>query len=181
MSTSLQRNELTFQVTDELGPADLYRRHSQDLRRLLLALLRDPTDAEDALQQVFLKLLDEWSSIRTETAKSWLFTVAYREAMTARRRKHSDAKAMAKIWSQPVWLRHAGEPTPTETAVQAEEYAAVRRALDELPANQREIVQGRVYDGKTFATLAKECNAPLGTVLTRMRLALKKLRTLIEG
>lgn len=175
-----QKNELTVQVTDELGPADLFRQHSQDLRRLLLALLRDPTDADDALQQVFLKLLADWSSIRTETAKSWLFTVAYREAMTARRRRIADAKAMAKLWSQPVWLRHAEQSTPPETAVQAEEYAAVRRALDALPANQRRIVLGRMYDGKTFATLAKELDTPLGTVLTRMRLALKKLRQLIE-
>lgn len=175
-----QQNELACQTPDELGPADLYRRHGQDLRRLLVALLRDSADAEDALQHVFLKLLDGWSAIKPETAKSWLFTVAYREAMTVRRRKQMDGKAMAQLWSQPVWLARAGEPKPDDATLQAEEQAAVRRALDELPANQREIVQGRIYDGKTFATLAEELNAPLGTVLTRMRLALKKLRQLIE-
>ncbi len=87
---------------------------------------------------------------------------------------------MAKLWAQPVWLTYRGEPTPQETAAQAEVHAAVRRALDELPDHQREIVQGSMYDGKTFATLAQELNAPLGTVLTRMRLAWKKLRRLIE-
>ena len=175
-----QQNERTCHTPDELGPADLYRRHSQDLRRLLLALLRDSADAEDALQQVFLKLLDGWSSIRLETAKSWLFTVAYREAMTVRRRKHLDAKAMAQLWLQPVWLKRVGHTDPLEEAMRAEEREAVRRALDELPTNQREIVHGRICDGKTFATLADELNTPLGTVLTRMRLALKKLRLLIE-
>ena len=58
--------------------------------------------------------------------------------------------------------------------------AAVRRALDALPEAQREVVQRRVYGNQTFAAIATELGCPLGTVLTRMRLALKALSHLLE-
>ena len=52
----------------------------------------------------------------------------------------------------------------------------VRRAIDELPAAQREVLHLRIYDEKTFAQIAAELNIPLGTALARMRAALAKLR-----
>ncbi len=51
----------------------------------------------------------------------------------------------------------------------------VRQALGELPPDQRQVVEMRIYEDKTFAVIADELSAPLGTILTRMRLALKRL------
>ena len=51
----------------------------------------------------------------------------------------------------------------------------VKEVLESLPDEQRRVVRMRIYEEKTFAAIAAELNAPLGTVLTRMRLALKKL------
>jgi RNA polymerase sigma factor (sigma-70 family) len=167
-------------VALESQPAALYRQHAGDLRRLLLALLRHPADAEDALQQVFLKLLEHHHSLRAGTAKSWLFTVAYHEAMTVRRRRGADTKALTGLWSQPVWRVRGESSGPPEEAVRAEIQTAVQRALAELPENQRIVVHGRIYEGKTFATLAAEQKVPLGTVLTRMRIALKTLQPWLE-
>ena len=53
---------------------------------------------------------------------------------------------------------------------------ALRKALGELPAEQGRVVWARMYEDKTFAQIAEEFGLPLGTVLTRMRLALEKLR-----
>ena len=53
---------------------------------------------------------------------------------------------------------------------------AVRKALGELPPEQSKVVWARMYEDKTFAQIAEESGLPLGTVLTRMRLALGKLR-----
>ncbi len=161
-------------------PAELYRLHSADLRRLLLSLLRNQADAEDALQRVFVKVLENWQTIDYSTAKSWMFTVAYREAMTMRRQRGVDSKALTRIWETPVWQLTARNETPTEAAIRKEQNEAAQGLLNDLPATQRDVVIGRVFAGKTFATLAAEFNLPLGTVLTRMRLALKKLRTMIE-
>ena len=65
---------------------------------------------------------------------------------------------------------------PWEEAIRDEEAAAVRRALATLPFEQRQVVEARIQRGQTFAAIAAELGLPLGTVLTRMRLALAKLR-----
>jgi RNA polymerase sigma-70 factor (ECF subfamily) len=65
---------------------------------------------------------------------------------------------------------------PWEEAIRGEERAVVRRALAELPPEQRRVVEARIDQGKSFAVIAAEQGLPLGTVLTRMRLALEKLR-----
>jgi RNA polymerase sigma-70 factor (ECF subfamily) len=66
--------------------------------------------------------------------------------------------------------------TPYEEVCRWETVASVRKAMDQLPAEQRQVVQMRIYEQKKFITIAKELNLPLGTVLTRMQAALKKLR-----
>ncbi len=64
---------------------------------------------------------------------------------------------------------------PDDRLARSETSEQVRRALAELPADQRQVVEMRIYQDKTFAAIADELSAPLGTVLTRMRLALKRL------
>jgi len=83
----------------------------------------------------------------------------------------------ARAVSRLAWLRSATTESSESSASRAEMAARVREALDELPAEQRQVVRMRVYEDKTFARIAEETNTPLGTVLTRMRLALKKLES----
>jgi RNA polymerase sigma-70 factor (ECF subfamily) len=89
--------------------AEVFRLQREPLRRFLLGLLRDRAEADDVLQQVFLKLLENWPSIRVETAKSWLFTVAYREAMALRRRRKRQDAALEQLWRRPA-LATGGSP-----------------------------------------------------------------------
>ena len=71
------KNEESCDQDDELAPAagskqtlaELYRRHSRGVHEFLLGMLRDRADADEALQQVFLKLLEAWESVQPETAK----------------------------------------------------------------------------------------------------------------
>ena len=60
--------------------------------------------------------------------------------------------------------------------IRGETVEAVRQALDRLPIEQRKVVWARMYEDRSFAEIAQESGLPLGTVLTRMRLALEKLR-----
>ena len=57
-----------------------------------------------------------------------------------------------------------------------EDVAKLKELLAELPPDQRHVVRQRMYEEKTFAVIAQELNVPLGTVLTRMRLAMEKLQ-----
>src|SRR5581483_9740755 len=109
---------------------------------------------------------------RSETLKGWLFRVAFHEALAVKRRNGVGNRALRTIASIP---RESGE-RPDQTLIRAETVVSVRHALNALPEEQRRVVCARVYENKTFARIADEFGLPLGTVLTRMRLALDKLR-----
>ena len=151
----------------------LYLEHAEELRRFLVGVLRDAQLAADVLQATFAKAIQVGNTSREETRKAWLFRVAYHEAMAIRRRQGVDGRAMQQIaWSRPGAARSADEPV-----LRFETVETVRRAIDELPAAQREVLQQRIYAEKTFAEIAKELKIPLGTALARMRAAMAKLRT----
>jgi len=157
--------------------AELFREQRLPIQQFLLGMLRNRADADDALQQVFLKLVENWATMRLDTAKSWLFTVAYHEALAVRRRRNRQEAALAALWAQPAWL---GQPSPAASAERCEDAESVRRSMDELPAAQREVVERRMFRNQTFQTIADDLGCPLGTVLTRMRLALKALGERLE-
>ena len=102
--------------------------------------------------------------------------MAFREALTARRRHQTRVEACRRLAS----LGFSRGERPEEGLIRAETVAAVRRALEQLPAEQSKVVWARMYEDKTFAQIAEESGLPLGTVLTRMRLALEKLRRTVN-
>jgi RNA polymerase sigma-70 factor (ECF subfamily) len=152
--------------------AAIYLEHGDRLRSFLLGVLRDPELAGEALQATFVKTMEHGHTARDETLKGWLFGVAFREAMLIRRRQSVDRRAVDRVAQQSP----ATSELPESSLVQAETVASVHRALDALPLDQRQVVRMRIYEEKTFATIADELNLPLGTVLSRMRLAVDKLR-----
>jgi RNA polymerase sigma factor (sigma-70 family) len=152
--------------------AALYAEHGAELRRFVLGVVRDPELAGDVLQVTFARAVERGHTARTETIKGWLFQVAFREALTARRRREARAQADRRFAS--LGFQPGGRPE--EGLIREETVAAVRKALGELPAEQSRVVRARMYEDKTFAQIAEEFGLPLGTVLTRMRLALEKLR-----
>ena len=157
--------------------AELFREQRLPIQQFLLGMLRNRADADDALQQVFLKLVENWATMRLDTAKSWLFTVAYHEAMAVRRRRTRQEAALEALWARPVWV---SDDSPLAAAQSREVIESVRNSLADLPPAQREVVERRVFRGQTFQTIADDLGCPLGTVLTRMRLALKALSERLE-
>jgi RNA polymerase sigma factor (sigma-70 family) len=158
--------------------AALYVDHGMELRRFVLGVVRDPDTAGDVLQATFAKAVELGHTARSETLKGWLFRVAYHEAMTLRRRQTTRDQAHRRLAP----LQKPSGERPDEGLIRGETVEAVRRALAALPAEQRRVVWARMYEDKTFAEIAAEAGLPLGTVLTRMRRALQKLRrNLREG
>jgi len=152
--------------------AALYVEHGEELRRFLLGILRDAQLAADVLQATFAKMVQRGHETRQETRKAWLFRVAYHEAMAIRRREGVGDKVLRRV----AWHTNGTAGPADEPVIRFEAVTAVREALDALPPDQRQVVRMRIYDEKTFATIAKELKIPLGTALGRMRSALIKLR-----
>jgi RNA polymerase sigma-70 factor (ECF subfamily) len=152
--------------------AALYAEYGVELRRFVLGVVRDPELTGDVLQATFARAAERGHTARAETIKGWLFQVAFREALTARRRRESRDQANRRL---AAFGLPAAE-VPEDGLIRRETVEAVRRALESLPDEQKKVVRARLYEDKTFAEIAREAGVPLGTVLTRMRLALEKLR-----
>lgn len=157
--------------------AALYLEHADELRAFLTGVLRDGDLAGDALQATFVKTMESGHKARKETLKGWLFRVAYNEAMLIRRRQQVDGRSIRKA----AWTRPTVDHSPEDHAIRWEVVERVRETLESLPQEQRQIVRMRIYDEKTFAVIADELGIPLGTALTRMRLAMQKLSGKLES
>jgi RNA polymerase sigma-70 factor (ECF subfamily) len=152
--------------------AALYVQHGEELRRFLLGILRDAQLASDVLQATFAKMVERGHETQAATRKAWLFRVAYHEAMAYRRREGVGDKVLRRV----AWHTNGAAGSSDEPLLRLESVQAVREALDDLPPDQRQVVRMRIYEEKTFATIAKELKIPLGTALGRMRAAMIKLR-----
>ena len=153
--------------------AALFHEHADRLRGMLWGILRNQEAVEDALQTAFAKALESNGDVRGESWKAWLFQVAYNEAMLLRRKEGVQQRAFQKI---VVGTETAAEVWPGDGLATRELAERVDKLLAQLPPDQREVVRRRMHDDETFAEIAADLGVPLGTVLTRMRLALEKLR-----
>jgi RNA polymerase sigma-70 factor (ECF subfamily) len=151
----------------------LFARHEVSLYEFLVGVLRDHHQAEDAVQETFVRALEHLDGVDPEHLRGWLFTVAYRQALLARRRRKS----------RPAEPLAAGavtdpDPGPLQTAAHRDDARRLRHLLDQLPAPQREVIRQRVFEGKRFREIAAALECPLNTALARMHEGLKRLRLL---
>src|SRR5690242_9895489 len=104
--------------------AGLYAEYGAELRRFVLGVVRDPELAGDVVQVTFARAVERGHTARTETIKGWLFQVAFREALTARRRLASRERASRRLAA----LGFPAGERPDEAVVREETIEAVRKA-----------------------------------------------------
>lgn len=153
--------------------AALYLEHAPGLRRLVVGVLRDPESAEDVVQATFARAADSAAGIEPAAMKAWLYRVALNEAITWKRRAGVAERAARQLSQR---LGEPGCEVPEDALIRRETVEQVRVVMQSLSADEQEVVRARVYHEKTFAQIADELGLPLGTVLTRMRRALEKMR-----
>jgi hypothetical protein len=110
---------------------------------------------------------------RRAQVSTWIFTIA-RNLRTDARRKERDPQTVAEFFDR------AADPLPSEHLLSAERDALVRRALTQLPAEQAEALRLSFYEDRPHSEIAGLLGLPLGTVKSRVRLAMARLRTLVE-
>lgn len=150
----------------------LYVEYGEELRAFLVGVLRNADLAAEALQSAFSKAVEVGHTAREESLKGWLFRVAYNEALLLRRRQGVHDRSLVKL----AYTANKQPGSPEDDFFRGESAERIRQALERLPREQRVVVQKKIYEEKTFAVIAAELKVPLGTVLTRMRTALQKLR-----
>ena len=154
--------------------ATLYSLYGEELRQFLRALLRDDSLAADALQTTYARLLEKGHESSDERRRSWLFQVAYREAMLLRRkaktRQNAQDRLIERANATPV------DDRPEIRLDRQEQLARLRRAIDCLPGTQRQVLELKIYEERTFREIAEQLGIPLGTALARLRAATLRLR-----
>jgi RNA polymerase sigma factor (sigma-70 family) len=158
------------------GDADAVRAVYREYGRLVYAVahkvLGDKTLAEDATQQAFVQA---WKAAATfdpsRELGPWLATIARRAAIDIHRR---EARRPAQA-IEDVSPGHPAIVTLPPSAEQAYDVWEVRRAIDELPADEREVVRLQHLEGLTHAAVAERLAVPVGTVKSRSFRAHKRL------
>jgi RNA polymerase sigma-70 factor (ECF subfamily) len=164
----------------------VYEEYAEGLQRFLLGVLKDESAAADALQSTFIKLIQKGHSVQRQTSiKSWLFRVAFNEAMLIRRREAIGRKHVEGVaWKLNLRRDEEGQENlqlgpSVDYVIRQEDIRLVRQAIDSLPESQQQVVRKRIYEGRKFREIAEELNVPLGTVLARMQASLRKLKPIL--
>ena len=162
---------------DERALERLYDRYGRATYSLVLKMLRDPSRAEEVAQEVFLKLWrrpDSYVAGRGAFA-TWLLSVAHHRAVDELRSRRHEVFSLGSDESPPRELIDDGSDL-ADGAWAREQRAAVRTALATLPSSQRQAVELAYFAGLTQREISERLGEPLGTVKTRIRLAMQKLR-----
>lgn len=170
-----------FRAGDGRALDALLERYEAPLFQLLVGILHDHHQAEDALQETWCRALEHLDGVDLDHFRGWLFTVAYHQAMLIKRRqKNKTAVPLPGADGRQERVADPG-PGPLFQAEQREEVQRLRELLERLPPAQREVIRQRVYEGKRFRDIAQALDCPLNTALARMHEGLKRLRLLWEN
>jgi len=165
---------------DEAALAALYDRWSPAVHSVALHVLGDADDAEDVVEDTFWQAWRQAGAYQHTrgTVATWLLTIARSRALDrARARRRRREEAVDVLPDLPAASGDApAAADPLRGAELAELRVTVRAALDALPEEQRRALELAYFGGMSQTEIAEHTRQPLGTVKTRMRLGLGKLR-----
>jgi RNA polymerase sigma-70 factor (ECF subfamily) len=161
----------------------LYQRYGRMVYSVALRAVSDPSAAEEITQDVFLRIWEKAETYRADKAKvvTWIARIARNRAIDAyRHRKSRDDRASAG-WEELKQAAAVPAPHPGEGMEMARLQGRVREAVASLPPDQRTPLALAFFQGRTHKEIAEELGEPLGTVKTRIRAAMQKLRSILDG
>jgi RNA polymerase sigma-70 factor (ECF subfamily) len=164
---------------DEAALGQLYDRYRLILFGVLMRILNSREEAEDVLQEVFLQVWRRAADFDENRGRpfTWLVTLA-RSRGIDRLRSLASRERVAIAGANEA----SDETSDAATdAIRSEQRGVVNSALSQLPEEQRQPLMLAYFDGLTQSEIAMQLGAPLGTVKTRMRSGMMKLRELLSG
>jgi RNA polymerase sigma-70 factor, ECF subfamily len=168
------------QHQDRAAFARLFRHFAPRIKTFVRRSGATEADAENVAQEAMLKVWRKAALFNSATTgcEAWIFTIARNLRIDAMRRERRGALHGAGDIDQEFLLDEA--PLPDAVAATAQHEVLIRRALTELSSDQRRVVEMSFYQERAHAEIAETLGIPLGTVKSRLRLAMVKLRGLLS-
>jgi RNA polymerase sigma-70 factor (ECF subfamily) len=162
----------------EAALAQLYDRYNRLVFSLALAIVNDRATAEEITLDVFMRVWQKAGTYRVERAKvsTWLTHIARHHAIDVLRRRAARLDQSAVYWDDAAPGVESSEQGPQEFAEYSLRRERVHAALAELPSEQKQALTLAYFSGYTHQQIAQVLKQPLGTIKTRIRLAMQKLR-----
>jgi RNA polymerase sigma-70 factor (ECF subfamily) len=159
--------------------SELYERYRPRALAVAYRVTNNHQTAEEIAQEAFLSV---WRHARTYNpalgaVRPWLFTIVQNAAIDALRQSRAGARQLSL---EEAWM------SPALTDVFLDAYASVQRAqiwacLRRLPSEQRTAIERVYYSGQSFVEISRETGVPIGTVKSRVRLGMSKLRRMLTA
>ncbi len=161
----------------------LVEKYRQRVWRLAYNVLRDREEAWDVAQDAFIKAFQALPNFRGQSAfYTWLFRIVMNVATDRARSRAARGRAFGteavpeEDWERVLVEQSPDAPAPDEAAAGAQERARIMRALDTLPANHKQIIVLSDLEGLSYREIAEVLSIPMGTVMSRLHNARKKLK-----
>ena len=155
----------------------LYEKYKDDLLALAMALLHDVNAAEDVTHDVFVSFVQSVDKFQlTGSLKGYLLTCVANLSRDMNRAKLRAPAGLSEADSTASLLA-----APDDNMISAEDLQRLRCAISKLPYEQREVVILHLQGGRTFRQIAASRRDPIGTIQSRYRYGLNKLRQLLNS
>jgi len=182
---SLDDHQLIQRVSevDKDALEALYVRYQTPVYSLAMFMLKQPALAEEVTQDIFLNIWLKASSFNGERGqpKAWIMSVAHHKIVDLIRSRRRTIVNTEPADYETLDLLPAGGASTEAQVEQTMDRERIMRALETIPGPQREVIMLAYFGGLSQSEMAERLELPLGTIKTRVRLAIQKLRTVLEN
>ena len=173
-----------YQQGDREAVSQLLERHARRVRDYVRMLVKDNDVADDLTQEVLIKVvkvLDEGRYTDKGKFQPWLLRIARNRVLDYfRAQKQVKTVSESSAGFDILGSKNFAEPSIEDRLVSEQQAEEVRQLIEQLPAEQREVVKMRYYEGLSFKEIAEHTGVSINTALGRMRYALINMRQIIK-
>ena len=171
---------------DPVALSLLYDQYNRLLFGLLVSILKKKTEAEDILQEVFSTIWEKADQFDPErgTGYTWIVSLTRNKGIDRLRSKvYKEQKKQSTSLDNDdfYYPLYSSENNPLEDTILSDRADMVRNALQQISEKQRKVIEISYFSGLSQSEISEEYDIPLGTVKTRMRDGMMKLRDILSG
>lgn len=171
---------------DPVALSLLYDQYNRLLFGLLISILKKKTEAEDILQEVFSTIWEKADQFDPDrgTGYTWIVSLTRNKGIDRLRSKvyKEQKKQSTSLDNDDVYHPlYSSENNPLEDTILSDRADMVRKALQQISEKQRKVIEISYFSGLSQSEISEEYDIPLGTVKTRMRDGMMKLRDILSG